>query len=209
MSSVDPNDDPEAELLASPSGDPIALFRTWFDDAAQNEPDESEAVAFATASADGAPTVRMVLLKHFDQHGFIVYTNLSSTKGRQAVENPRASLCFHWKSLARQVRVDGLVEQVEDDVADNYFNGRPRSSRIGAWASRQSEELSGRFELEREVAKYTARYAVGKIPRPPHWSGLRIVPETIEFWNRRPFRLHDRVVYRQTEGIWEKHRLFP
>ncbi len=156
------------------------------------------------------PDVRMVLLKGFDEAGFVFYTNFDSAKGREILSSMKAAMCFHWKSLRRQVRVRGPVEVVSDAEADDYFATRPRGSRIGAWASKQSRPLESRFALEKAVAEYTAKYAIGEIPRPKHWSGFRIVPQTIEFWHDRPFRLHDRVVFSRTsEGGWEKTRLYP
>jgi pyridoxamine 5'-phosphate oxidase len=151
-----------------------------------------------------------VLLKGFDEQGFVFYTNLESIKGREILASMKAAMCFHWKSLRRQVRVRGPVEIVSDAEADAYYATRPRGSRIGAWASKQSRPLESRFALEKAVAEYTARYVIGEIPRPPYWSGFRIVPETIEFWHDRPFRLHDRVMFSRTAaGVWEKTRLYP
>jgi pyridoxamine 5'-phosphate oxidase len=155
----------------------------------------------------------MVLLKGVDARGFVFYTNAESRKGEELAANPAAALCFHWKSLRRQVRVEGAVEQVSEEEADAYYQTRPRGSRIGAWASRQSRPLSGRFELERRVAEFTARYAIGTIPRPPYWTGFRVLPRRIEFWCDRPFRLHDRLVYTMLEapgaGGWKTERLYP
>jgi len=151
----------------------------------------------------------MVLLKDVDPRGFVFYTNLESRKGVQLHENPRAGLCFHWKSLRRQVRVEGAVESVEPAEADAYFASRPRSSQIGAWASSQSRPLATRFELERRIAIYTAKFGLGAVPRPPHWSGFRVLPSRIEFWEERPFRLHDRLVYHRAEAGWTTERLYP
>jgi pyridoxamine 5'-phosphate oxidase len=151
----------------------------------------------------------MVLLKGFDERGFVFYTNFESAKGREILSSMKAAMCFHWKSLRRQVRVRGPVEQVSDAEADEYYASRPRGSRIGAWASKQSRPLESRFALEKAVAEYTAKHAIGDIPRPPHWSGFRIMPQSIEFWHDRPFRLHDRVVFSRSADSWEKTRLYP
>jgi pyridoxamine 5'-phosphate oxidase len=168
-------------------------------------------VALATVDEDGLPNVRMVLLKGFDERGFVFYTNFESRKGTEILAARKAAMCFHWKSLRRQVRIRGEVEIVSDAEADEYYASRPRGSRIGAWASKQSRPLESRFALEKAVAEYTARYAVGNIPRPAHWSGFRIRPVSIEFWHDRPFRLHDRVEFRRTaDGKgWEKVRMYP
>src|SRR5690606_10900064 len=168
------------------------------------------ALALATVDPDGLPDVRMVLLKGFDPGGFVFFTNFESAKGRQLLATGKAAMCFHWKSLRRQVRVRGPVTEVSDEEADAYFASRPRNSRIGAWASKQSRPLESRFALEKAVAEYTARHAIGDIPRPAHWPGFRILPQTIEFWHDRPFRLHDRIVFsRSSGGSWEKTRLYP
>ena len=192
------------------SAEPFRLFATWLDDAAQSEPNDPNGVALATVDPDGMPDVRMVLLKGFDEKGFVFYTNFESAKGREILATMKAAMCFHWKSLRRQVRVRGPVEIVSNEEADAYFASRPRGSRIGAWASKQSRPLESRFALEKAVAEYTARYAIGEIPRPGYWSGFRIMPQTIEFWHDRPFRLHDRIVFTRTaDGGWEKDRLYP
>lgn len=191
--------------------DPFRLFHEWLEKARGSEINDPNGVALATADADGYPDVRMVLLKGADERGFVFFTNFESAKGRELLENPKAALCFHWKSLRRQVRVRGSVSVVSDVEADEYFASRPRDSQIGAWASRQSRPLEGRFELEREIARYTAKFGFGKVPRPPHWSGFRIAPLQIEFWRDRPFRLHDRLVFErdQPDGNWHTSKLFP
>lgn len=191
------------------SPEPFELFAAWLEDATASEPNDPNAVALATVDPDGLPDVRMVLLKGFDQVGFVFYTNFESAKGREILANMKAAMCFHWKSLRRQVRVRGTVEQVSDAEADAYYASRPRGSRIGAWASKQSRPLESRFALERAVAEFTARHAIGEIPRPQHWSGFRILPQQIEFWHDRPFRLHDRMQFTRNGGGWTKTRLYP
>ncbi len=193
------------------STEPLRLFAKWLEDAGKSEPNDPNAVALATVDAEGLPDVRMVLLKGFDERGFTFYTNFESAKGREILGSMKAAMCFHWKSLRRQVRVRGPVEIVSDEEADAYYASRPRGSRIGAWASKQSRPLESRFALEKAVAEYTARYAVGDIPRPKHWSGFRIRPTHLEFWHDRPFRLHDRVVFDRDgpSGAWKKTRLYP
>ncbi len=191
--------------------EPFALFAAWLREAESSEMNDPNAVALATVDADGLPNVRMVLLKGFDHEGFVFYTNFESQKGQELLSQKKAAMCFHWKSLRRQVRLRGLVEVVTDREADDYFKTRARGSRIGAWASKQSRPLEGRFALERAVAEYTARFAIGEIPRPAYWSGFRIRPVSIEFWHDRNFRLHDRVEFRRSvpEGDWEKVRMYP
>ena len=191
--------------------DPFALFGEWLKDAEAKEPNDPNAMTLATVDEEGLPNARMVLLKGFDDRGFVFYTNYESQKGQELLGTGKAALVFHWKSLRRQVRVRGLVEKVTAAEADEYFASRARDSRIGAWASAQSRELEGRFALETAVAMYTARYAIGNVPRPPHWSGFRVLPLAIEFWHDRPFRLHDRVVFRRAtpNGSWGKTRLYP
>jgi pyridoxamine 5'-phosphate oxidase len=198
------------------AGEPFALFEAWFADAVAHEPNDANAFALATADGSGLPNVRMVLLKGLDgpaadPRGFVFYTNLESAKGGELQGSPKAALCFHWKSLRRQVRVRGLVSTVSQAEADAYFASRPRGSRIGAWASQQSRPLESRFALEKAVAGVTARYPVGDIPRPPYWSGFRVTPLEIEFWHDRPFRLHDRIAFRRPSPTvaWSKTRLYP
>lgn len=200
----------------SDAGEPFELFQTWLATAEKSEINDPNAVAVATVDGDGLPNVRMVLLKGVDDaatpdRGFVFYTNFEGTKGRELLAHPKAAMCFHWKSIERQVRVRGLISTVSGAEADAYYASRPRLSRIGAWASKQSRPLEGRFALEAEVARYTAKYAVGEIPRPPHWSGFRLTPLEIEFWKSRPFRLHDRIVFRRETptAAWKKSRLFP
>ncbi len=191
--------------------EPFVLFGRWLKDAEASEPNDPNAVALASVDENGLPNVRMVLLKDFDARGFVFYTNFESRKGREILGAGKAAMCFHWKSLRRQVRIRGPVELVSDEEADAYYASRPRGSRIGAWASKQSRPLESRFALEKSVAEYTARHAVGEIPRPAYWSGIRIRPVSIEFWHDRPFRLHDRVLFeRETpEEAWHKERLYP
>ena len=189
--------------------DPLELFQDWMKEAENKELNDPNAMALATADADGMPSVRMVLLKGYDERGFVFYTNFGSQKGRELLANPKASLLFHWKSLRRQIRISGAVEVVSDKEADEYYASRPRDSRIGAWASMQSQPLDGMFELEGRVAKFAAKFAIGDIPRPEYWSGFRIKAERIEFWHDRPFRQHERVIYTLADDGWEKERLYP
>jgi len=190
--------------------EPFRLFAEWLADATKSEINDPTGMALATVDEDGMPDVRMVLLKDFDEQGFVFYTNFESAKGREILSSRKAALCFHWKSLRRQVRVRGNVAVVSDAEADEYYATRPRGSRIGAWASKQSRPLESRFALEKAVAEYTAKYPIGDIPRPSHWSGFRIIPTQIEFWHDRPFRLHDRALFtRNADGGWDKTRLYP
>lgn len=191
--------------------EPFKLFAKWLEDATKSEINDPNAVALGTVDQDGMPHVRMVLLKGFDPEGFVFYTNFESQKGQEILASMKAAMCFHWKSLRRQVRIRGPVEIVTETEADAYYASRPRGSRIGAWASKQSRALESRFALEKSVAEYTAKYAIGDIPRPSYWSGFRIRPTSIEFWHDRPFRLHDRVVFTREspEGEWTTSRLYP
>jgi len=189
--------------------DPLAKFQTWFAEAEKTEPEGACAVALATATREGMPSVRMVLLKKAAPEGFYFFTNLESRKGLELSENPKAALCFYWDSTNMQVRVEGAVEAVSEVEADAYFATRDRLSQIGAWASDQSRPLEGMFELEKKVAKFTAKFGVGSVPRPPHWSGFRLIPLRIEFWKRRSFRLHERVVYDRTREDWKATNLYP
>ena len=191
------------------ASEPLTLFANWFGDAEKTEPNDPNAVALATVDADGLPDVRMVLLKGYDERGFVFYTNFESAKGVEILGSMKAAMCFHWKSLRRQVRLRGPVEIVSEEEADAYYASRARGSRIGAWASKQSRPLESRFALEKAVAEYTARHAIGDIPRPPYWSGFRIMPQTIEFWHDRPFRLHDRLVFSRDGEGWRTTRLYP
>lgn len=206
---------PQAEDFAT-AEDPFALFADWMALAVESEINDPNAMALATADAQNMPNVRMVLLKGVDvegrnDRGFVFYTNLESAKGNELKVNGQAALLFHWKSLRRQVRVRGHVTSVSAAEADAYYQSRPRQSRIGAWASDQSRPLESRFALEKNVARMAARYPIGEIPRPPHWSGFRVTPLEIEFWHDRPFRLHDRVVFRRPapDAPWTRTRLYP
>lgn len=191
------------------ANDPHALFEEWLDEARESEPNDAEAMALATADERGRPSVRMVLLKGHDQRGFVFYTNLDSRKGGELAANPAAGLLFHWKSLRRQVRVEGAVEAVSSEEADAYFESRARDSQLGAWASHQSRPLDSRSTFEARYQEMRGRFDGGDIPRPPRWSGFRVVPARIEFWNDRAHRLHERRLFvRQGEG-WSEGLLYP
>ncbi|NUO81026.1 pyridoxamine 5'-phosphate oxidase [candidate division KSB1 bacterium] len=196
----------ETEVEASP----IAQFKKWFDQAMAAEVTYPDAMTLATATQDGKPSARVVLLKGVDENGFTFFTNYESHKGRELAQNPHASLVFWWKELERQVRIAGRVERVTVHESDNYFRMRPRGSQIGAWASAQSEALPTREALEQSVRAFEEKYADGEVPRPPHWGGFRVLPHTIEFWQGRLNRLHDRIRYRVREsGGWVIERLAP
>lgn len=201
------------EIRSDRPADPLTLFAAWLAEAEASEPNDPNAMALATVGRDGMPSCRMVLLKGYDQAGFVFYTNYESRKGQQLLETPKAALLFHWKSLRRQVRIEGEVAAVSDEEADAYFASRPKQSQIGAWASQQSRPLKGRLELEKRVATFAARYAIGQVPRPPYWSGFRLAPRLIEFWQDGAFRLHDRLVYKRSDAeageAWSTERLFP
>lgn len=193
------------------ASDPMRLFAAWLTEATASEPRDPTAMTLATVDADGLPNARMVLLKDADEQGFVFYTNMDSQKGQELDAASKAALVFHWKSLNRQIRVRGTTERVSDADADAYFATRPKQAQIGAWASQQSRPLESRFAFEKAVAVYTAKYAIGSVPRPPYWTGYRVVPLQIEFWHDRPFRLHDRIVFkREALGApWSKTRLYP
>ncbi len=191
--------------------EPLRLFAKWLEEAREAEINDPEAMALASVDPDGLPNLRMVLLKEADERGFVFYTNFGSAKGQELLESGKAALNFHWKSLRRQVRLRGAVEPVSDAEADEYYASRARGSRIGAWASKQSAPLESRFALEKRVAKYTAKYGLGTVPRPDWWSGFRLVPVQMEFWHDRPFRLHDRLLFsrKSVRDPWEKTALYP
>lgn len=188
---------------------PFALFEEWFAAAGRSEPRDANAMTLATCSQDGAPSARMVLLKGWDQRGFVFYTNLESRKGAELALNPQAALLFYWKSLSRQIRIEGTTDPVSPDEADEYYASRPRMSRIGAWASEQSRPLAARAELEARVADFEARYPSEPVPRPPFWSGFRLTPSRFEFWQEQPFRLHERRIFVRDGAGWHTGMLYP
>ena len=196
-------------MSIEPTDEPIDLFHAWFAEAGETEPNDANAMALATVGADGMPSVRMVLLKGADSGGFVFYTNFESRKGAELLAHPQAALCFHWKSLRRQIRVEGTVETVSDEEADAYFASRARGSQIGAWASQQSRPMAGKADLLKRVGAFTAKFAIGKVDRPPYWSGFRLVPRCFEFWKDGQFRLHDRLVYRREDAEWRTEVLYP
>jgi len=195
--------------MQTPWAEPFDRFRELFEQAKASQPKDPNTVFLGTADARGRPSVRPVLLKDFDEQGFVFYTNYESRKGKELEENPQAALTFYWPSLDQQVRIEGPVEKVSAEESDAYFKTRHRTSRIGAWASDQSRPVASRLDLDARVAKLGLKYAVGDIPRPPHWGGYRVKPERIEFWKAHPFRLHWREQYDAADGAWNKTMLFP
>jgi pyridoxamine 5'-phosphate oxidase len=199
----------ESRQASSTADDPIALFQVWLEGAAASGLKEPTAMTVATVGPDGHPDARLLLLKGVDERGFVFFTNMESPKAQSLLRDPRTALCFYWMPLDKQVRVCGRAEVVSDEEADAYFATRPRLSQISAWASKQSQPMQGYFELEAEVAKAALRFGIGKIPRPPFWSGFHVVPERIEFWIGKPFRRHHRIVYERTREGWRKQWLYP
>ncbi|HJQ60947.1 MAG TPA: pyridoxamine 5'-phosphate oxidase [Vineibacter sp.] len=198
--------------MSEPGTDPYDSFAAWFAEAAKSEPNDANAMAVASVGADGMPSLRMVLLKGWDRQGFVFYTNLESRKGLQLSASRKAALLFHWKSLRRQIRIEGPLEPTTAEEADAYFGSRERGSQIGAWASDQSRPLESRFALEKRVAVFVTKFALGKVPRPPHWSGFRVNPTLFEFWRDMPFRLHDRTVFTRpstADAGWKIEKLYP
>ena len=189
--------------------DPIALFQIWLQEAVDSGLKEPGAMTVATVDIDGAPDARMLLLKGADERGFVFFTNMESPKALALLRDPRSALCFYWMPLDKQVRIRGRAEVISDEEADEYFATRPRLSQISAWASKQSRPMSGHFELEAEVAKVALRFGVGKVPRPPFWSGFRVVPQEMEFWMQKSFRRHERILYRRTPAGWQMRWLYP
>ncbi len=191
--------------------EPVRLFAAWFAEAKRAEPVNPDAMTLATVDSSGQPNARMVLLKGFDARGFVFYTNVDSSKGHELAAAPKAALTFYWKTLQRQVRARGAVEAVSKEEADAYFATRSRMAQIGAWASKQSSALESRMAFEKAIALNTAKFAIGAVPRPPYWSGYRVMPTEIEFWHERPYRLHDRIVFTRADlnAPWTKTRLYP
>jgi pyridoxamine 5'-phosphate oxidase len=189
--------------------DPIELFKDWMDEAERTEPSDANAMNLSTVSAAGVPSSRMVLLKDVDQDGFTFYTNLGSRKAKDMKANPRVALCFHWKSQKRQIRIEGTIEAVDEAEANTYFASRDRVSRIGAWASKQSQVLAGHCDLEKRVAEFTSKFHVGEVLRPEFWSGYRVIPLLVEFWTDKPFRLHERLVYHRVDDKWTTETRYP
>lgn len=206
-------DSQRVSLEIAPSGqtppDPVELFQAWFTDAAERGFAHPEAMSLATATSEGVPSVRIVLLKEVDAQGFVFFTNYASRKGRELSSNPVAALAFHWAEVERQVRVEGRVERLSPEESADYFHSRPRGSQIGAWASRQSEVLDHRADLEARVDKYTRRFEGAQVPLPDHWGGFRVIPQRIEFWQGRQSRLHDRLIYESVGDDWETKRVYP
>lgn len=207
----DPDGPPPDDATLFAEHEPFALFERWFTEARAAEKSDPNAMALATVDASGLPDVRMVLMKSFEQGAFAFYTSAESAKGRQLAANDGAAVCFHWKSLGRQVRARGVVEFVSDAEADAYFQSRDRGARLGAWASVQSRPMEERLALEKRIAEFALKFGVGEVPRPPYWRGYRLIPLAMEFWRNRPFRLHDRLVFTRDApaAAWVKSRLYP
>ena len=199
----------EKKLITNSSNNPFSLFKEWFDEAKKNEINDANAMNLSTISKSNFPSSRMVLLKGFDDRGFVFYTNINSKKGKDIINNPNVSLNFHWKSITKQVRIEGKAVSVSDKEADEYFNSRPKESRIGAWASNQSSKMNNREDLIEKYSFYKGKFKEDKIPRPDYWSGFRVAPRLIEFWQDMPFRLHDRLEFIKINNKWETKKLFP